>query len=408
MKRMASKRDSSMSTVIATDARPSVPIYLDHNATTPLDERVLKAMMPYFTRVFGNAASRTHSFGHEAERAVDIARQQVATLINAEAKEIIWTSGATESINLAVKGLAAMMKDHGRHIITQATEHNAVLDPCRWLANSGFDLTILPVDECGLIAPQQVKEAIRSDTILVSVMWANNETGTIQPIREIGAACRERNVCFHTDATQAVGKVAVDVRAFNVDLLSFSGHKLYGPKGCGALYVRQRSPRIKLEPLLHGGGHERGFRSGTINVPGVVGVGVASELCQLEMKTDAIRISSLRDRLENELKTRLTGVRVNGDPKQRLPHTTHLTFEGIDAEGLLVAMSDVAISTGSACTSASIEPSHVLSAMGLNESMIYSSVRFGLGRGTTSTDISYVILRICETVEALRKLREVS
>jgi cysteine desulfurase len=381
---------------------------MDHNATTPLDPRVFEAMTPFLTTAFGNSASRSHSYGHDADQAVEAARAQTAKLLNAADKEIIWTSGATEANNLAIKGVAYARRDRGRHIITQATEHHAVLDPCRWLSDEGFDVTVLPVDAVGRVDPDQVICALRADTILVSIMWANNEIGTIQPIREIGIACQNRNILFHTDATQAVGKLSIDLAAEPVDLLSLSAHKFYGPKGSGALYVRTKSPRIKLVPLFHGGGHERGMRSGTINVPGVVGLGAACDLCRRDMAADATKLSALRDQLEQGILSRVSGVRVNGDIAHRLPQTTHLSFDDVEAEGMLVALRDVALSTGSACTSANMEPSHVLSALGLPEAAIYSSIRFGLGRDTTVDHVRHVTDRVIEAVDRLRGLRQLA
>lgn len=383
-------------------------IYMDHNATTPLDSRVFEAMTPFLTTAFGNSASRSHSYGRDADQAVEVARAQTAKLLNVADKEIIWTSGATEANNLAIKGVAYARRDRGRHIITQATEHHAVLDPCRWLSDEGFDVTVLPVDAVGRVDPDQVICALRANTILVSIMWANNEIGTIQPIREIGLACQNRNVLFHTDATQAVGKISIDLAAEPVDLLSLSAHKFYGPKGSGALYVRTKSPRIKLVPLFHGGGHERGMRSGTINVPGVVGLGAACDLCRRNMAADATKLSALRDQLEHGILSRVSGVRVNGDIAHRLPQTTHLSFDDVEAEGMLVALKDVALSTGSACTSASMEPSHVLTALGLPEAAIYGSIRFGLGRDTTVDHVRHVTDRVVEAADRLRGLRQLA
>jgi cysteine desulfurase len=379
---------------------------MDHNATTPLDPRVLDAMLPYLREVYGNAASRTHALGHAAERAVELAREQLSELLGADPKEIIWTSGATEANNLAIKGAAFAQRSRGRHIVTQATEHPAVLDPCRWLATEGFDVTVLPVDAAGRVEVASVAAAIRPDTVLVSVMWANNETGTLQPVREIGEVCRARSVLCHCDATQAVGRVPVDVRSCAVDLLSLSAHKFYGPKGCGALYVRHRSPRTKLVPLFHGGGHERGLRSGTANVPGIVGLGAAADICRRELVADAARVAALRDRLEQRIINTVPGVTVNGARCSRLPNTTHLTFDGVEAEAMLVALGGVALSTGSACTSASMEPSHVLAAMGLGEASIFGSLRFGLGRGNTEVEVDAVAAQVADAVGRLRALRQ--
>jgi len=387
----------------------NLPIYLDYNATTPVDPRVFEAMAPYFTRVFGNAASATHAFGRAAEQAVLHARNQVAGLIHAEiderlgAREIIWTSGATESNNLALKGAAHAARDKGRHIITQATEHKAVLDPCRRLADEGFEVTFLPVDRNGRVSAEQVSGAIRPDTILVSIMYANNETGVIQPIREIGAICKERGVLFHSDATQAVGKIPVDVAADGIDLLSASAHKLYGPKGAGFLYVRKKNPRVRLLPLLDGGGHERGFRSGTLNVPGIVGLGLACEIAGREMAGESSRLRALRDRLQAALRARVGPVVVNGDEQNRLPHVANISFPGVDGNSLLNALDDIAISSGSACTSASMAASHVLLAMGLGEALAHGSIRFSLGRFTTPEEIDFTIERFAAIIPRLRE-----
>lgn len=383
-----------------------LPIYLDHNATTPVDPRVFEAMRPYFCEIFGNAASKHHCFGWAAEHAVDKARQQVAALLNADPREIIWTSGATESNNLAIKGAADAYKDKGRHIITQLTEHKAVIDPCKRLQKAGYEITWLPVSKTGRLSPDQIANAIRPDTILVSIMWANNEIGTLQPIREIARICREKDVVFHTDATQAVGHLPVDVEADYIDLLSFSGHKLYGPKGCGALYVRQKKDRrIKLHPIFDGGGHERGFRSGTLNVPGIVGVGAACEIAQHEMAEEAARMKTLRDRLEKGILEKIKFVTVNGDEEHRLPHTTNLSFAYVEGESMLMALDDIAVSSGSACTSASLQPSYVLKALGVGDDLAHSSLRFGLGRYTTPEEIDYVIEK---TVRSVARLRDMS
>jgi cysteine desulfurase len=381
-----------------------LPIYLDHNATTPMDPRVFEAMRPYFMELFGNSASRNHSFGWDAEKAVDKAREQVANLLNADPKEIIWTSGSTESNNLAIKGVADMYKDKGKHVITQVTEHKAILDPCKRLQRDGYDITWLPVDKYGLIDLEELKSAIRPDTILVSIMWANNEIGTILPIREIGRICKEKGVLFHTDATQAVGKIPVDVQADNIDLLSFSGHKLYGPKGAGALYVRRKNPRVRLTPILDGGGHERGFRSGTLNVPGIVGVGAACEISQREMPEESKRLTKLRDRLHHGITSKIDYVNLNGHPTHRLPHVVNLSFAYVEGESMLMAMNDIAVSSGSACTSASLEPSYVLKALGIGEDLAHSSIRYGLGRGTTEEEIDYVIDRMVKSIGRLREM----
>jgi len=392
----------------AVSAPSRRPIYLDYNATTPVDPRVFEAMRPYFTQVFGNAASTNHSFGWAAQEAVARARNQVAALLNVEqdqrqgAREIIFTSGATESDNLAIKGVCASYRDKGRHIITQATEHKAVLDTCQRLAPEGFEITWLPVDRTGRVSAQQVADAIRPDTVLVSIMYANNETGTIQPVREIGAVCKSRGVFFHTDATQAVGKIPIDVEADGIDLLSLSAHKFYGPKGCGALFVRRRGPRVRLAPLLDGGGHERGYRSGTLNVPGVVGLGMACEIARAEMSDESARLSCLRDRLESALVSRLDRVFVNGDARHRLPQVTNLSFAGADGSSILRALHDIAVSSGSACTSATLQASHVLRAMGVSDELAFNSIRFSLGRFTTEREVDYAIDRVTRIVRALR------
>jgi len=381
------------------------PIYLDHNATTPMDPRVLEAMVPYFTQKFGNAASRNHPYGWEAEEAVDNARQQVADLIGAGAKEIIWTSGSTESNNLAIKGAARMYAKQGKHIITALHEHKATIDPCKRLAREGYDVTWLEPGEDGIITADMVKAAIRDDTILVSIMWANNEIGTINQIAQIGAACKEKNIIFHTDATQAVGKIPVDVEAAGVDLLSATGHKLYGPKGCGFLYVRRRRPRVRLEPLIDGGGHERGMRSGTLNVTGIVGVGAACAIAQQEMPEESKRLTSLRDKLENGITSQLDMAVVNGHKEHRLPHTSNISFPYVEGESLMMAIKEIAVSSGSACTSASLEPSYVLKALGRGDELAHSSIRFGLGRFTTEEEIDYTIEK---TVTNVNKLLDMS
>jgi cysteine desulfurase len=379
------------------------PIYLDHNATTPLHPQVFEAMRPFFLEAFGNAASRGHAFGFRAARAVDQARVQVAALIGCDVKEIVWTSGATESNNLAIKGVADMYEGKGRHIITQTTEHKAVIDPCKKLSHRGYDITWLQPDPTGRIHLDELGDCIRDDTILVSVMAANNEIGTLQPIREIGRICREKGVIFHCDATQAVGKIPIDVEADHVDLLSMSGHKLYGPKGCGCLYVRKKNPRVRLTPLLDGGGHEHGFRSGTLNVPGIVGVGAACEQAMLEMSQESPRLAALRDRLEEAIATRLNGVTVNGNPSHRLPHVTNLSFANVDGEQFLNALAkNLAVSSGSACTSASMEPSYVLRAIGVPSDLAYASVRFSLGKPNDDSQIDFAIEEVTQTVTRLR------
>jgi cysteine desulfurase len=379
-----------------------LPIYMDHNATTPLDPRVFEAMKPYFMEVFGNAASRAHSFGWEAEAAVDKARQQVASLLNARPDAIVWTSGSTESNNLAIKGVAGAHAGKGRHIITQVTEHKAVLDTCKALQKFGYEITWLGVDEFGRIDIDEMRASVRADTILVSIMWANNEIGTIQDIRQIGEICQERDVLFHTDATQAVGKVPIDVQADHIDLLSLSGHKFYGPKGCGCLFVRNKPNRIELMPHMDGGGHERGYRSGTINVPGAVGVGAACALAMSEMATEIPRVRKLRDRLQQGIISHVEGTKVNGYEPDRLPHMTNLSFAGVDHDELLAAMSDIAVSTGSACTSASLEPSYVLRALGVRNELAFSSLRFALGRRNTEEEVDLVIDRLACTIGKLR------
>jgi len=381
-----------------------LPIYMDHNATTPVDPRVFEAMRPYFTEIFGNAASRGHSFGWAAEAAVDKARQQVASLLNARPDAIVWTSGATESNNLALKGVAGAHASKGRHIITQVTEHKAVLDCCKKLEKDGYEITWLGVDSLGRIDLDLLRDSIRRDTILVSIMWANNEIGTIQDVGTIGAMCRERGVLFHTDATQAVGKVAIDVAAENIDLLSMSGHKFYGPKGCGCLYVRNKPARVELTPVLDGGGHERGYRSGTINVPGVVGVGAACELAVSEMAVEVPRVRKLRDRLERGILEKVDGVRVNGDPASRLAHVTNVSFGGVGHDELLGSLYDIAVSTGSACTSASLETSYVLRALGVPDKLAGSSLRLSLGKRNTEEEVDFVIDRLATSIGKLRSL----
>ncbi len=380
-------------------------IYLDHNATTPCDRRVLEAMLPYFTEKFGNAASRNHRYGWEAEEAVDLAREQAASLIKANPKEIIWTSGATESNNLAIKGVARMYGEEGkRHIVTSSIEHKAVLDPCKRMQTEGFDVTFLQPPADGVHTVEQVEKAIRDDTVLVTIMWANNEIGTINEIEKIGRLCKDRGIIFHTDATQYVGKLPVDVNEAGIDLMSWSGHKIYGPKGIGALYVRRRRPRIRLTPIIDGGGHERGMRSGTLNVTGIVGFGKACELCEQEMVDDAARLGQLRDRLEAQINERLEGVEINGDKEKRLPNTSNLSFGWVEGESLLMSMKEIAVSSGSACTSASLEPSYVLKNLGVGDELAHSSIRFGLGRITTEAHIDHTIDRIVEGVEHLRKM----
>ncbi len=380
-----------------------LPIYLDNNATTPMDPRVLEAMMPYFTEIFGNAASRNHPFGWKAEEAVDYAREQVAALINADEKEIIFTSGATESNNLAIKGVFEMYAAKGQHIITVETEHKAVLDACKHIEKLGAKVTYLKTNEQGLITVKQVEDALQPNTILVSIMYANNEIGVIQPMKEIGALCHSKGVLFHTDATQAVGKIMVDVIADNIDLLSFTGHKMYGPKGVGALYVRRKNPRVKVTAQMDGGGHERGMRSGTLNVPGIVGFGKACELCKNEMQVDTERIIKMRDRLEKELLV-LEESYINGSKEHRLPHVSNMSFKYVEGEGLIMGVKNIAVSSGSACTSASLEPSYVLKALGLDDELAHSSLRFGLSRFTTDEEVEYAINHVKEAVIKLRDM----
>jgi cysteine desulfurase len=380
-----------------------LPIYLDNNATTPMDPRVLEAMMPYFTEIFGNAASRNHPFGWKAEEAVDYAREQVAALINADEKEIIFTSGATESNNLAVKGVFEMYAAKGNHIITVETEHKAVLDACKHIEKLGAQVTYLKTNEQGLITVKQVEDALQPNTILVSIMYANNEIGVIQPMKEIGALCHSKGILFHTDATQAVGKITVDVIADNIDLLSFTGHKMYGPKGVGALYVRRKNPRVKVTAQMDGGGHERGMRSGTLNVPGIVGFGKACELCKNEMQADTDRIIKMRDHLEKELLV-LEESYINGSKEHRLPHVSNMSFKYVEGEGLIMGVKNIAVSSGSACTSASLEPSYVLKALGLDDELAHSSLRFGLSRFTTDEEVDYAINHVKEAVTKLRDM----
>ncbi len=381
-----------------------LPIYLDNNATTPMDPRVLEAMTPYFLNHFGNAASRNHSFGWEAEEAVDYAREQIAKLIGADSKEIIFTSGATEADNLAIKGVYEMYASKGNHIITATTEHKAVLDTCKHIEKLGGEVTYLNVNAEGLIDLKELEAAIKPTTILVAIMYANNETGTIQPVKEISAIAKKHGALFFTDATQAVGKVPVDVIADGIDIMAFSAHKMYGPKGVGALYVRRKNPRVKVTAQMDGGGHERGMRSGTLNVPGIVGFGKACEICRLDMEEDTKRISKLRDKLETAL-LKLEEAYVNGSREHRLPHVANISFKYVEGEGLMMGFNkNIALSSGSACTSASLEPSYVLKALGLGDDLAHSSLRFGLGRFTTEEQIDYTINAISETVLKLREM----
>jgi len=379
-------------------------IYMDNHATTPMDPRVFEAMRPYFMEKFGNAASRNHRFGWEAEEAVERARQQIADLIGATAKEIIFTSGATESDNLALKGVAEMYAEKGNHIITVVTEHKAVLDTTKKLEKHGCRITYLPVGKDGLIDLDRLREAITEKTILISVMYANNEIGVIQPIREIGRIAREHGVLFHTDAVQALGKVPIDVNADMIDLASLTAHKIYGPKGVGALYVRRKNPRVQLTAQMDGGGHERGMRSGTLNVPGIVGFGEACAIAKREMAEESARLKRLRDRLMNRLLAELDDVYVNGSLEHRLPNNLNMSFAYVEGESLLMGISDIAVSSGSACTSATLEPSYVLKALGAGDDLAHSSIRFGLGRFNTEEEVDYVAGRVIETVKRLREL----
>jgi len=384
-----------------------LPVYMDNHSTTPVDPRVFEAMAPWFTEKFGNAASRSHSFGWEAAEAVKRARKQVAALIGAAPDEIVFTSGATESDNLAIKGVAEALRVRGNHIITAAAEHRAVLDSCKRLEQQGFEVTYLPVDGHGRLDPDSVRHAHQSQTILVSVMLANNEVGTIQPIAEIGRIAHERGALFHTDAVQAAGKVPIHVDEMNIDLLSLSAHKMYGPKGVGALYVRRKNAPVPLTPLMDGGGHEGGLRSGTLNVPGIVGFGAACLIAAKEMPLESERLRRLRNRLAERLRAGLDEIQVNGHPTERLPNNLNVSFGYVDGEALLVGLSDVAVSTGAACTSAKLEPSHVLRAMGVSEELAQGSLRFGLGRFNTEEEVEYVAGRVIETVGRLRELSPV-
>ncbi|MBI3247069.1 MAG: IscS subfamily cysteine desulfurase [Deltaproteobacteria bacterium] len=382
------------------------PVYMDNHATTPMDPRVLEAMLPYFSEKFGNAASRNHPFGWEAEEAVDKAREQIAALIGAKGKEIIFTSGATESDNLAIKGVVEFYKEKGSHVITCATEHKAVLDTCKALERQGKAMTTyLPVDRYGMVDPDEVRKAITDQTVLISIMYANNEIGTIQPIKEIGKIAKEKGVLFHCDATQGVGKVPVNVDQDGIDLLSMTGHKIYGPKGCGALYVRSKGPRVRLTPMMDGGGHERGMRSGTLNVPGIVGLGKASEICGQELEHEVAKLMALRARLHEGITKALEDVYLNGHPTQRLPGNLNLSFSYVEGESFLMGLNkDIALSSGSACTSATLEPSYVLKALGVGEELAHTSIRFGLGRFNTEEEVDYVIGRVVEVTQRLRDL----
>ena len=380
------------------------PIYLDYNATTPCDERVVQAMLPYFSQNFGNAASRSHSFGWKAEEAVEYARESVAKLIGAEKTEIIFTSGATESNNLALKGLYELYATKGNHIITAQTEHKAVLDACKHLEKLGANITYLPVDSEGLVNLQDLEAAIKPSTILIAVMYANNETGVIQPVQEIGALVKKHGIIFFSDAVQAVGKIPVHVQNDHIDLLSLSAHKIYGPKGVGALYVRRKNPRVRLTAQIDGGGHERGMRSGTLNVPGIVGLGKACELCLQQMNEEAKRLGQLKDRLEKGILA-IEDTYVNGSGRHRLPNTVNIAFDGVEGNALMMSLQkEIAVSSGSACTSASLEPSYVLKAMHLNDELARSSLRFSLGRFTTEDEIEYVIKKVADSVKKLRAM----
>ncbi len=381
-----------------------LPIYMDNNSTTRTDPRVVDAMLPYFTEKFGNAASRSHPFGWEAEAAVEEARDQIADLIGASGKEIIFTSGATESANLALKGVAAMYKKKGNHFISTAVEHKCVLDPLKRLEREGCHVTILPVDKFGQVHPEQVREAMTDKTVLVSVIAANNEIGTINPVKGIGAVCKEKGVLFHVDAVQSVGKVPVDVEEMGIDLLSLSGHKVYGPKGVGALYVRKKNPRVRLEPMQDGGGHERGMRSGTLAVPFIVGLGAACDIARREMPEESKKTFALRERLRKGIMDKLPETYLNGHPTERLPGNANISFAYVEGEGLMMGIKDVAVSSGSACTSASLEPSYVLRALGVGDELAHSSIRFGLGRFNTEAEVDYVVDLVVREVSRLREM----
>jgi len=381
-----------------------LPIYMDYHATTPVDQRVLDAMLPYFTQHFGNAASRNHAFGWEAEEAVEAARKQVADLIGANPKEVIFTSGATESNNLAIKGVAEMYREKGNHVITCVIEHKAVIDTCKKLEKQGSRVTYLPVQKDGRIDLDELRAAITDKTILITIMTANNEIGVLQPVAEIGAIAKEKGILFHTDAVQAAGKVPFDVNEVKADLVSISAHKMYGPKGVGALYVRRRNPRVLLAEQISGGGHERGMRSGTLNVPGIVGLGKAAEICKAEMASETERLRKLRDRLNEKFHRNLDEIYINGSMEHRLPHNLNISFAYVEGESLLMGINDVAVSSGSACTSASLEPSYVLKALGAGDDLAHSSIRFGLGRWTTEEEVDYVAAKLITVVTRLREM----
>jgi cysteine desulfurase len=393
----------------ATEQRTSangikLPIYMDNHATTQLDPRVLEEMLPYFMEKFGNAASRNHPFGWAAEEAVELSRERIAKLIGATAKEIIFTSGATESDNLAIKGVAEMYREKGNHIITAVTEHKAVLDTCKHLEKAGFRVTYMPVQKDGLVDVDDLKRAIDDKTILVTIMAANNEIGVVQPLAEIGKICRERGVIFHTDAVQAIGKIPVDVNKMNIDVASITAHKLYGPKGVGALYVRRKNPRVQLVPLIDGGGHERGMRSGTLNVPGIVGLGKACQIAMEDLPQESCKIAGLRNRLRDNIMGRLDEVYINGSTEHRLPGNLNISFAYVEGESLLMGINDIAVSSGSACTSATLEPSYVLKALGTGDDLAHSSIRFGIGRFNTEAEVDYVAEKLIDTVKKLREL----
>jgi cysteine desulfurase len=382
-----------------------LPVYMDYQATTPVDPRVLEAMLPYFTEVFGNAASRSHAFGWQAEEAIETARKQIASTLKASSKEILFTSGSTEGINLAIKGAAEMYGSKGKHIITSEVEHKAVLDTCKHLEQEGFEVTYLKPTKTGRVTLESVRDAMRDDTILVAIIWANNEVGTLNPVREIGALCKEKNVLFFVDATQAVGKVPIDVNEDNIDLLTLSGHKIYGPKGVGALYVRRRNPRVRLVAQMDGGGHERGMRSGTLNVPGIVGLGKACELCEQGFEQDMAHAIELRDWFEKKIFAELDHVAINGDVEHRLSTNSNVSFAYVEGESMIMGIHNIAVSSGSACTSASLEPSHVLRAMEVGDELAHSSIRFGFGRFTTREEVEYAAN---EVITAVKRLRELS
>jgi cysteine desulfurase len=390
--------------IMGSDGAVKLPIYMDNHATTRVDPRVLEAMLPYFSEIYGNAASRNHEFGWIAEKAVDNAREQIAKLIGATGKEIVLTSGATESNNLAIKGAAEMYREKGNHIITEVTEHKCVLDTCKRLEKHGYRVTYLPVKKDGLIDLDQLKDAMTDETILVSIMAANNEVGILQPIREIGKLCHEKGVLFHSDAVQAAGKVPFNVIEDNVDLASVSAHKIYGPKGVGALYVRRRNPRVQLVAQMDGGGHERGMRSGTLNVPGIVGMGKACELAQQEMAEESVRMLAMRESLREQITSQLDEVYINGSMEHRLPGSVNISFAYVEGESLLMGINDIAVSSGSACTSATLEPSYVLKALGAGDDLAHSSIRFGLGRFNTQAEVDYVATKVVDVVNRLREL----